>query len=111
MQDSGLVDLPYPRRKLKLNPLGTLYAGRTDGQYLFQRGTDSLPAVGSAVTLPTEGQLRAVVEGGEGQGRITIGTTPLAGNAVVSVDPNRLFGRHLAVLGNTGSGSLVLLQG
>ena len=104
MQNSGLVDLPYPRRKLQFNPLGTLQAGATDGQYDFDRGADALPSVGAAVILPTVGQLRSVVERGSQQGSIAIGTTPLAGHAEVRVDPNRLFGRHLAVLGNTGSG-------
>ena len=40
-----------------------------------------------------------------------IGTSPLAGNADVFVDPDRLFGRHLAVLGNTGSGKSCSVAG
>ena len=32
------------------------------------------------------------------------GTATFAGNASVWVHPDKLFGRHLAVLGNTGSG-------
>ncbi len=111
LQNTGLVELPYPRRQLKLNPLGTLRAGTTDGQYLFQRGADALPSVGAAVMLPDICQLRSVVELGSDQGRITIGTTPLAGHAEVRVDPNRLFGRHLAVLGNTGSGKSCSVAG
>lgn len=35
---------------------------------------------------------------------MAVGRAPLAGDAIVRLDPNRLFGRHLAVLGNTGSG-------
>lgn len=35
----------------------------------------------------------------------------MAGNAVVSVDPDRLFGRHLAILGNTGSGKSCSVAG
>lgn len=111
VQNTGLVELPYPRRQLKLNPLGTLQAGTTDGQYLFQRGADALPSVGAAVMLPDHCQLRSVVESGSEQGRFTIGTTPLAGHAEVRVDPNRLFGRHLAVLGNTGSGKSCSVAG
>ena len=111
MQDSGLVDLPYPLRRLRLNPLGTLRARTTNGHYVFQRGTDALPSIGAAVMLPTECQLRSVVEQDGEQGRVTIGSSPLAGNAKVSVDPNRLFGRHLAVLGNTGSGKSCSVAG
>ncbi|MDE0199737.1 MAG: ATP-binding protein [Caldilineaceae bacterium] len=111
MQNSGLVDLPFSRRKLRLNPLGTLRAGTTDGQYVFQRGTDALPSIGVAVLLPTENQLRSVVENDGEQGHVKIGSSPLAGNAEVRVDPNRLFGRHFAVLGNTGSGKSCSVAG
>ena len=60
--------------------------------------------------LPTETQLRSIVESGERR-RVKIGTSPLAGDAEVCVDPNRLFGRHLAVLGNTGSGKSCSVAG
>jgi hypothetical protein len=110
MQDFGLVDLPYPLRRLSLNPLGTLRAAPDDGGYVFRRGADALPSVGAAVVLPTDSQLRSIVESGERR-RVQIGTSPLAGDAQVCVDPNRLFGRHLAVLGNTGSGKSCSVAG
>lgn len=111
VQDFGLVDLPYPLRKMSANPLGTLRKKAGEGEiYLFRRGADALPSVGSPVLLPTEKQLRSIVESGERR-RIQIGTSPLAGNAEVKVDPDRLFGRHLAVLGNTGSGKSCTVAG
>lgn len=110
MQDFGLVDLPYPLRRLSLNPLGTLRTGPNEGDYIFRRGADALPSVGAAVVLPTERQLRSIVESGERR-HVKIGTSPLAGDAQVRVDPNRLFGRHLAVLGNTGSGKSCSVAG
>ncbi len=110
MQDFGLVDLPYPLRRLRLNPLGTLRMLPQDGQYAFRRGADALPSIGAAVVLPTESQLRSIVESGERR-RVRIGTSPLAGDAEVRIDPNRLFGRHLAVLGNTGSGKSCSVAG
>lgn len=111
MQDFGLIDLPYPLRKMSLNPLGTLrkQAGLEES-YRFRRGADALPSVGSAVLLPTEKQLRSIVESGERR-HVRIGTSPLAANAIVSLDPDRLFGRHLAVLGNTGSGKSCSVAG
>lgn len=109
LQDFGVVDLPYPLRKLRLNPLGTLR--RTENlQYTFRRGADAMPSVGAAVLLPTADQLRAIVESGDRR-RVRIGTSPIAGDAEVSVDPDRLFGRHLAVLGNTGSGKSCSVAG
>lgn len=110
MQDFGLVDLPYPLRKLRLHPLGTLRRRSRDGAYDFRRGADGLPSIGAAVLLPTDGQLRSIIESGKRR-RVKIGISPLAGDAVVSIDPNRLFGRHLAVLGNTGSGKSCSVAG
>ena len=110
MQDFGLVDLPYPLRRLSLNPLGTLRVREDEEGYVFRRGAEALPSVGDAVMLPTESQLRSIVESGERR-RVQIGTSPLAGDARVFVDPNRLFGRHLAVLGNTGSGKSCSVAG
>lgn len=111
VQDFGLVDLPYPLRKMSLNPLGTLSRQSVpDEYYIFKRGTDAFPSVGAAVLLPTDRQLRSIVESGERR-RVRIGTSPLAGNAEVCIDPDRLFGRHLAVLGNTGSGKSCSVAG
>lgn len=114
MQDFGLIDLPYPLRKMSLNPLGTLRKTSTkskaEEEYKFRRGADALPSIGAGVVLPTERQLRSIVESGERR-RVKIGTSPLAGSADVCVDPDRLFGRHLAVLGNTGSGKSCSVAG
>lgn len=111
LQDFGLIDLPYPLRKMSLNPVGTLRKQAGQGErYVFRRGADALPSLGSAVLLPTEKQLRSIVESGERR-RVRIGTSPLAGNAEVRIDPDRLFGRHLAVLGNTGSGKSCSVAG
>lgn len=114
MQDFGLVDLPYPLRKMSLNPLGCLvYEGSGAGGneiYRFRRGVESYPTVGDAVLLPTQNQLRAIVESGDNR-RVLIGSSPLAANANVMIDPDRLFGRHLAVLGNTGSGKSCSVAG
>ena len=111
VQDFGLIDLPYPLRKMSLNPVGTLrnQAGQEE-RYVFRRGADALPSVGSPVLLPTEKQLRAIVEPGERR-HVRIGTSPLASNAEVRIVSDRLFGRHLAVLGNTGSGKSCSVAG
>ena len=109
-QKFDLVDLPYPLRKLSLNPLGSLQIQSVSTQYVFQRGTDTLPSVGASVILPTENQLRSIIESGNKR-CIRIGSSPLAGGANVYIDPNKLFGRHLAVLGNTGSGKSCSVAG
>lgn len=107
-QDFGLIDLPFPLRKMELQPIGTLRS--IGGSYKFKRGLESFPSVGDIVILPTDEQLHSIVESGDNR-RVYIGNSPLLGNAKVMVDPDRLFGRHLAVLGNTGSGKSCSVAG
>jgi DNA helicase HerA-like ATPase len=113
LKDFGIIDLPFPLRKMSLNPLGVLCKNveTTDKfSYSFMRGVETYPTVGDPVLLPTQAELKVIVESGENR-RIKIGVSPLAGNADVYVDPDRLFGRHLAILGNTGSGKSCSVAG
>ena len=107
-QDFGLVDLPFPSRVMSLTPIGTLKArpvGRDTLAFQVQRGVDVFPSVGDPVHLPTADQLTSIVEGeDETAQRILLGHCPTAGRAPVYVDPDKLFGRHLAIFGNTGAG-------
>ncbi len=107
-QDYGLVDLPFPLRKMRVNPLGILK--KDSESFVFKRGVHGFPSVGEPVLIPTDEQLRSIIESGERR-RIKIGTSPMAANADVCIDPDRLFGRHLAVLGNTGSGKSCSVAG
>ena len=107
-QDFGLIDLPFPLRKMELQPLGTLVA--TENGYKFKRGLEAFPSVGDIVILPIEEQLKSIIESGENR-RVFIGYSPLMGNAKVMIDPDKLFGRHLAVLGNTDSGKSCSVAG
>lgn len=107
-QDFGLIDLPFPLRKMELQPVGTLCI--SESGYKFKRGLETFPSVGDIVILPTEEQLRSIIESGDNR-RVYIGNSPLVGNAKVMIDPDRLFGRHLAVLGNTGSGKSCSVAG
>lgn len=109
LQDFGLVDLPFPLRKMRVNPLGVLKSEKVN-KFIFKRGVQTFPCIGEPVLIPTDIQLRSIVESGDNR-RVKIGTSPLAANAEVSVDPDRLFGRHLAVLGNTGSGKSCTVAG
>ena len=106
--NDGLVDLPFSLRKMRVNPLGVLKA--KNNNYSFERGIHSFPSIGEPVLIPTDIQLRSIIESGQNR-RVKIGTSPLAGNADVCIDPDRLFGRHLAILGNTGSGKSCSVAG
>lgn len=112
MQDFGLIDLPFPLRKMSISLLGTLVneSTREEAKYKFKRGVHTFPGLGDPVVIPDAKQLRAIVESGT-DGRVLIGHCPLADNAEVRVNPDRIFGRHLAVLGNTGSGKSCSVAG
>jgi DNA helicase HerA-like ATPase len=110
-KDFGLIDLPFPLRKMSLNPIGTLSVKNISSEdYIFHRGVNVFPSVGDSVLLPTQNQLKTIIESGENR-RVKIGMSPLAENAEVMIDPDKLFGRHLAVLGNTGSGKSCTVAG
>jgi hypothetical protein len=114
--DFGLVDLPFPMRQMAVVPIGTLSAEILDDRLLptfrLRRGVEVFPSVGETVLLPGPEQLKAIVQGESTSDRsLSIGTCPTGGGADVFVDPDKLFGRHLAVLGNTGSGKSCTVSG
>lgn len=114
-KDIGLIDLPFPLRKMSVSPVGTLTSRRDRAsgttKYELSRGVVAFPSVGDQVLMPTPEQVEAIVGGKDSDKRVRIGASPLASNVAIMVDPDKLFGRHLAVLGNTGSGKSCTVAG
>ncbi len=112
-KDFDLIDLPFPLRKMSITPMGTLkQEGKIeDKTYKLERGVYSFPSIGDTVILPTDIQLKSIVENKEKNSVVKIGTAPIAGNAEVKINPDKLFGRHVAILGNTGSGKSCSVAG
>ncbi|MGC9986056.1 MAG: DUF87 domain-containing protein [Polyangia bacterium] len=114
-KDFGLVDLPFPLRKMSVSPVGTLTStrNRTSGAttYELSRGVVAFPSVGDQVLMPTSEQVEAIVGARDSDRRVRIGASPMSTSASIMVDPDKLFGRHLAVLGNTGSGKSCTVAG
>ncbi len=108
-KDFDLVDLPFPLRKLSLSPLGILK--EKENGYEIERGVYSYPSVGDIVIIPSNEQLKAIVQNKDENAKVEIGNSPIAANASVFVDPDKIFGRHLAILGNTGSGKSCSVAG
>lgn len=102
LKDFGLIDLPFPLRKMTVSPIGTLFNDKNS--WRLERGVQSFPSVGETVILPTPEQTIAIVSGYGPDSRLKLGICPNAHGAEIKVNPDKLFGRHLAVLGNTGSG-------
>lgn len=102
------IGLPTPKRRLHALPLGVLSPSTSlissaSNTIALDRGIRFSPTVGDPVRLPTRSELKAALPSVAGMS-VPIGKATLSGNAEIGLDPNRLFGRHLAVFGNTGSG-------
>ncbi|MFA7061325.1 MAG: ATP-binding protein [Pedobacter sp.] len=110
MKDFDLIDLPYPLRKMSVTPVGTL-SSNADGKYKLDRGVFSFPSVGDSVVIPSADQERAIIEIGDENAVVYIGDSAQNTGVKIKVDPDKLFGRHLAVLGNTGSGKSCTVAG
>jgi hypothetical protein len=115
LKDFGLIDLPFPLRKMSVSPVGTLTSQRDRAsdttKYELSRGVVAFPSVGDQVLMPTPEQVEAIVGAKDTDKRVQIGASPMAANAKIMVDPDKLLGRHLAVLGNTGSGKSCTVAG
>jgi hypothetical protein len=65
MKDFGIIDLPFPLRKMTVSPVGTLTSrrGASLGQLTFtlSRGVSAFPSVGDQVLIPTSEQIKAIV--------------------------------------------------
>lgn len=75
-KDFGLVDLPFPLRKMSVNPLGVLKRKLADNgeiEYEIERGVYSYPSVGDGVALPTTEQLQAIVENKDKNAHVKLG--------------------------------------
>ena len=106
---SDEIKLPIPRRRLDAIPLGVIVYKQSGNATKNQsarldRGALVFPTVGDPVRLPTSTEISAALLNIDNGFGITVGSAPLVSDAEVRLNPNRLFGRHLAVLGNTGSG-------
>ncbi|MFC1543654.1 ATP-binding protein [Gemmatimonadota bacterium] len=118
-RESPVIEVPFPHRRLSLTPLGMLVpaklpmeGGGGGGDYVLERGITVFPSVGDPAQLPTSRQLKCMIEGSKAEDRrVLIGTSSLFASAEVTVDPDKVFGRHLAVLGNTGSGKSCSVAG
>lgn len=100
--DRDMLHFATPRRRMRVVPLGVLRAGAS-GDLSLDRGVPVFPTVGDPVLLPAQRELHSVFRELP-ENAIEVGRALGGTRSAIAVDPNRIFGRHLAVLGNTGSG-------
>jgi hypothetical protein len=93
---------------VQVMPVGTLVPGEGAATDTFRRGVTSYPHIGGGCHLLDEERLHSfttvLAEGVPLEERLTLGRYMADHDAVAIADGNRLFQRHLALLGNTGSG-------
>lgn len=114
LRADGLFDLPGSSDK-PAPRIGTLTVTRDrrtgTSVYDLSRGVVAFPSVGDQILIPTPEQIAAIVGAKDKDRRVRIGSSPLAANTSIMVDPDKIFGRHVAVLGNTGSGKSCSVAG
>lgn len=94
----GQVRLPFAKRIAKLTPIGSI---TPDGS--FDRGVGRYPTTGAEVHAVSATEIGKMFQRFQSKG-YAIGTVTSHPSLRVYLDPTNLFGRHFAILGQTGSG-------
>ena len=90
--------LPFARRIARLTPVGSIVG---DGQ--FERGVAQYPTTGAEVHAIGSADIAKMFDRFQSKG-LAVGTLASHRSLKVCLDPTNLFGRHSAILGQTGSG-------
>jgi hypothetical protein len=90
--------LPFAKRIARLTPIGSI---SSDGQ--FDRGVGRYPTTGAEVHAVGSSDIAKMFERFQSKG-FSVGTVATHPSLRVCLDPSNLFGRHFAILGQTGSG-------
>ncbi len=89
---------PARERRLELTALGEINA---DGR--LEPGVSRYPVIGAAVHLIPTPRLSALLSR-KTEGALELGRLSVRPTIKATLDPSALFGRHLAILGQTGAG-------
>ena len=90
--------LPFAKRIARLTPIGSI---REDG--LFDRGVGQYPTTGAEVHAIGSMEIAKMFDKYQSKG-FSVGTVATHPSLKVCLDPSNLFGRHFAILGQTGAG-------
>jgi hypothetical protein len=90
--------LPYAKRIARLTPIGSILS---DGQ--FERGLARYPTTGAEVHAIGSVDIAGMFDRYQSKG-LAVGSLASHPSLDVCLDPTNLFGRHSAILGQTGSG-------
>ncbi len=90
--------LPFAKRIARLTPVGSILA---DGQ--FERGIARYPTTGAEVHAIGSTDIERMFSRFQSKG-LAVGTLASHPSLKVHLDPTNLYGRHCAILGQTGAG-------
>lgn len=105
--DKTMVSLPSTRRLMKATMIGSIDEDR------FRQGISLFPVLDSKVFLTTKEDLNAIFGRGRAGGEIDpedpgycipIGKSVVFPDYPILIDPDAFFGKHVAIIGSTGSG-------
>lgn len=94
----GTARLPFAKRIARLTPIGSI---KSDGH--FDRGVGQYPTTGAEVHAIGSADIAKMFDRFQSKG-FSVGTVATHPSLKVCLDPSNLFGRHFAILGQTGSG-------
>jgi hypothetical protein len=92
------ASVPFAKRTARLTPIGSV---RPDGH--FDRGVGRYPTTGAEVHAIGAADIAKMFERFQSKG-FAVGTVATHPGLSVFLEPTNLFGRHFAILGQTGSG-------
>lgn len=90
--------LPFAKRIARLTPIGSILPNG-----LFDRGVGQYPTTGAEVHAIGAADIAKMFDKFQSKG-LAVGTIATHPTLKVCLDPSNLFGRHFAILGQTGSG-------
>lgn len=99
-----MLVIAKPRRTMWVSMIGTLT--QTPRGKVFEYGVRRYPELDNPVWFASEEDLDVIFDKGSiTQGsKVVIGKSPIFTDYDVAIDIDRFFGKHAAILGNTGSG-------
>jgi hypothetical protein len=105
VQNRQMLVIARPRRTMWVSMIGTITQS-TNEQKHFEYGIKRYPELDNPVWFSSEEDLDIIFDKAQlGDRRhITIGKSPIFSDYDVTIDIDRFFGKHAAILGNTGAG-------
>ena len=104
IQHRQMLVIAHPRRTMWVSMIGTIT--ETRGRKEFEYGVRRYPELDNPVWFASEEDLDVIFDKAQKDNprHVTIGKSPIFTDYDVSIDIDRFFGKHAAILGNTGAG-------